>query len=214
MPGGGRWNAKQTARGIRRVTLDEVIPIGIDEKVRTIRAPREPVETRDWLKPQPKDTYEATGRLTLWLGTDRPYYGHERTWSDGKRQRLETCLHDVMIGFVQVVEARRAARRAEERQRRCAEEERQRQIAAERWQREKDRREELQRQVQAWFRAHELRTYLVALRTAGHAELEQHPDGRLARWLRWAEGYLREIDPMQGVELLPLNPEGLRAETG
>jgi hypothetical protein len=34
--------------------LDEVIPIGIDENVRTIRPPKEPFETRDWLKPRSK----------------------------------------------------------------------------------------------------------------------------------------------------------------
>jgi hypothetical protein len=193
-----------------RVTvLGEVIPIGIDEKVRTIRAPQEPMETRDWLKPRPKDTYEPTGRLTLWLGADRPYYGHERTWSDGKRQRVETCLKDVMIGVVEVLEGRKAARReAAERQRRLAEEERRRQEAAERWEREKDRREELQRQAQTWSRTHELRMYLTALRSAAQTQLQEEPDGRLARWVRWAEAYVDGIDPMQAVASLPLNPAG------
>jgi hypothetical protein len=38
--------------------------------------------------------------------------------------------------------------------------------------------------------------------------LQQHPDGRLARWVRWAEAYVDGIDPMQVVASLPLNPTG------
>ena len=189
--------------------LGEVIPIGIDEKVRTIRAPKEPFETRDWLKPQPKDTYEPTGKLTLWLGANRPYYGHERTWSDGKRQRIETCLTDVIIGFVEVVEARRAARReAEERRRQLAEDERRRQEAAARWEREKDRREEFKREMEVWYRAREVRLYLAALKEAATQQVEQEPDGRLSRWLRWAERYAAQLDPLADVASLPRDPEG------
>ncbi|MBK6781760.1 MAG: hypothetical protein IPG75_19805 [Gemmatimonadetes bacterium] len=193
-----------------RVTvLDEVIAVGITEKVRTIRAPRIPFEDRDWLKPQPKDTYEPTGKLTLWLGANASSYGYERTWSDGKRQRVETCLHDVMLGFVQIVEARKAARReVEERQRRWAEEERQRQMEAERWEREKERREELQRQVQAWSEARDLQAYLAALQTASRSHIERDPDGRLARWLRWTEAHVAAHDPLRSVEQLPHDPQG------
>jgi hypothetical protein len=193
--------------------LDETIAVGLSEKVRTIRAPQEPIATRNWLAPRPMDTYEPTGQLTLWLGSGASRDNHERTWSDGKRQRLETCLNDVMIGFVEVVEDRKAARReAEERRRRWAEEEQQRHLAAERWEREKERREELQRQAQTWSRAHELRTYLTALRSAAQTQLQEEPDGRLARWVRWAAAYVDEIDPMQAVTSLPLNPAGYRRQ--
>ena len=189
--------------------LGELISVGVDEKVRTIRAPREPFETRDWLKPQPKDTYEPTGLLTLWLGADDTSSRHERTWSDGKHQRLETCLNDVMVGFIQIVEARQAARReAEEQRRRWAEEERQRQLAAERWEREKDRREELHRQVQVWRQAQEFQAYLAALQAAAQPHVVHDPDGRLARWLRWTEGYVARLDPMHAVASLPLDPPG------
>jgi hypothetical protein len=193
-----------------RVTvLDEVIAVGITEKVRTIRAPREPIETRDWLKPQPKDTYEPTGQLTLWLGTDATHHGQARTWSDGKRQRLENCLNGVMIGFVQVAEDRKAARReAEEQRRRWAEEERQRQLAVERREREKDRREELKREVEVWSWAREVRAYVAALEGAASEHLVREPDGRTARWIRWAHRYADRIDPLREVEALPRDPDG------
>jgi hypothetical protein len=53
-----------------------------------------------------------------------------------------------------------------------------------------------------------LRTYLTALRTAAQTPLQEHPDGRLARWIRWAEAYVADIDPMQAVESLPHDPAG------
>ena len=34
------------------------------------------------------------------------------------------------------------------------------------------------------------------------------PDGRLARWIRWAEQYVERADPLSRVEELPLDPEG------
>jgi len=89
-----------------------------------------------------------------------------------------------------------------------AEAERRRQLEAERWEREKDRREELQREAQAWSHARELQNYVSALREAGRVLLQEEPDGRLARWIRWAEAYMGELDPTQCPELLPRDPSG------
>jgi hypothetical protein len=154
------------------------------------------------------DTYESTGQLTCI--SDGTSYGRDlRTWSDGKRQRLEMCLHDIMIGLVQAAEGAKIARQAEEQRRReWAEAERLRQLEAERWKREKDRREELHRQAQAWSRAVELQNYVSALKEAGRTHLQLDPDGRLSRWIRWAEGYVSDLDPTQRVEDLPLDPPG------
>jgi hypothetical protein len=119
------------------------------------------------------------------------------------------CLTDVMIGFVEVVEARRTARReAEERRRQLVEEERRRQEAAARWEREKDRREEFKREMEVWFRAREARLYLAALKEAATEHVEREPDGRLSRWLRWAERYAAQLDPLAEVASLPRDPEG------
>lgn len=193
----------------RVAVLDEEIAVGINEKVRTIRAQREPIATRDWLKPQPKDTYEPTGQLTVWLGSTDTSNGQERTWSDGKRQRVEGCLNDVMLGFVQVVEARRAARREhEERQRRWAEEEQRRQLAVQRAEQERQRREELVRQANAWSDARALQAYLSALQTAAGPHVTEAPDGQLARWLRWANGYVATLNPLDRVTELPHDPPG------
>jgi len=195
---------------LTRITvLDETFGVRLDEKIRTIRAPRPPVESRAWLAPRVPDTCEPTGQLTFRI-SDGAQYGRDlRTWSDGKRQRLEGCLKDIMIGLVQAAEGAKAVRRAEEQRRReWAEAERRRQLEAERWEREKDRREELQRQAQTWSHARELQGYVTALQEAGRIRLEEERDGRLARWVRWAEAYVKELDPTQRLELLPNNPSG------
>jgi hypothetical protein len=195
---------------LTRITvLDETFGVRLDEKVRTIRAPRPPVESRAWLAPRVPDTYEPTGQLTFRISDGAQYSRDLRTWSDGKRRRLEGCLNDIMVGLVQAAEGAKAARRAEEQRRReWAEAERRRQLEAERWEREKDRREELQRQAQAWSHARGLQGYVTALRDAGRVRLEEEPDGRLARWVRWAEAYVRELDSTQRLELLPHDPAG------
>ena len=189
--------------------LDEVIFVGIDEKVRTIRTPRKSYTERDWLHPHAPDTYEPTGVLTWWAASVDAYGRTRRTWNDGKRQRVEHCLNDVMIGLVQLAEARKAERReSEARQRQMAEEVRQQHLAAERREREQERRDELHRQVAAWRQSQELQSYLHALQLAASPQISQDPDGRLARWLRWAETYVRKLDPMQGVSSLPHDPQG------
>jgi hypothetical protein len=55
----------------------------------------------------------------------------------------------------------------------------------------------------------ELQDYVSALREAGRVPVQQDPDGRLARWIRWAEVYVSDLDPTQRVESLPHDPAGL-----
>jgi hypothetical protein len=113
------------------------------------------------------------------------------------------------IAFIELAEARKAARRDEERRQiEAAEAERRRLAVLERQERERERREELQRQMEAWARAREVRSYLAALSEAAQEHVISAPDGRLARWLRWAESYAERIDPLVEVESLPHDPEG------
>lgn len=86
--------------------------------------------------------------------------------------------------------------------------ERQHLAVVERQEREKDRREELNREVETWLRAGDVRAYVTALREAARDTVAAEPDGRLARWLRWAEGYAEDLDPLTTVGALPLDPRG------
>jgi hypothetical protein len=206
------WTVEAQSEGpfqTQVTVLEEAVAICLTEKVRQVESPKQSKVDAVRYVPYEHYHYEPTGQLTIRLATGDSFAWGTRTWNDGKVQRLETCLHDVMIGLVEVAEVKKVARReSEERQRLWAEEERQRQVAAERREREKDRREELQRQVDAWSRARELRAYLVALRTAARPHVTDEPDGRLARWVRWAETYAARLDPLRAVASLPLDPSG------
>jgi hypothetical protein len=119
-------------------------------------------------------------------------WGTRRSWSDGKRQRLEQLLNDVIEGLVAaaLLELERQAER--DRQRR-AEEERQR-----RWEEEKRLRLQEQarvRHLEALMAAAEhhvrLRHFVQQLRSL----LEQHPE--LGDWLTWANAYAERHDPLE-----------------
>jgi hypothetical protein len=62
--------------------------------------------------------------------------------------------------------------------------------------------------VDTWTRLQQVRTYLAALQEAAKAHVERDPDGRLARWIRWAERYVDLMDPLREVGTLPRDPEG------
>ena len=189
--------------------LGEVVAIGMVEKVRQVERAQPSKRDTTYLFRHERYTYEPTGLLTIRLVDGPSFAWHARTWNDGKRQHLESCLNDVVIGFVELAERRKAARREEERrQLEWTELERRRIAAAERLEREKERREELNREVRAWSQSQELRAYVAKLQEAAQEPLHLEPDGRLARWLRWAQTYTEHIDPLSEVRALPLNPGG------
>lgn len=189
--------------------IGELVAISVTEKMRQVELPQPPKRDTTFLLARERYRYESTGRLTLRLTGGTSFTWNARTWNDGKRQRVESCLHNVMIGFVELAEGRKAARREEEcRQLERLEDERRRLAAPELREREKDRREELQRQIQAWSRSHEVRAYVAVLQEVAQEHVLREPDGRLARWLRWANAYAADIDPLTEVGALPLNPEG------
>jgi hypothetical protein len=188
--------------------LDEVISIQLLEKVRQVEKPQ-PVKRDVYLFSYERYEYQPTGMLTVRLTDGDSFAWQSRTWNDGKRQRIESCLHDIMIGFVELAERRKEARREQERrQREWEENERRRLAAAERHEREKDRREELKRQIASWSRAQEVTVYLNALEETASEIVQREPNGRLARWIRWARIYSNRIDPLTDLDSLPLDPEG------
>ena len=59
--------------------------------------------------------------------------------------------------------------------------------------------------MDAWSWAGEVRVYVAALRQAGTEQIGREPDGRLARWLKWAQQYADLVDPLEQPETLPLD---------
>ncbi len=186
---------------------DEAISIQLLEKVRQIE--NSPLKTDPYHFRHDRYRYEPTGTLTVRLTDGDSFAWQSRTWNDGKRQRIETCLNDIMIGFVELAEKRKKDKREQERRRvEREEEQRRRFLEMERQARERDRQGELTRQLKARSHAQEGRADITALKAAASRRVEQEPDGRLARWIRWAQRFAESVDPLVAVEDLPLDPQG------
>ncbi|MFN3193890.1 MAG: hypothetical protein ACE361_25490 [Aureliella sp.] len=141
-------------------------------------------------------TYEATGKLTLTI-TGRGD-GLRRNWSDGKVQRLESVLGNVIVNLekwiVQVREYRLDAE-CESRQERAAE--KCREARKNRENRESERIESLNSCVDAYVRATNIRTYISALDAKIATEQVKPSDPeRFPAWREWAQWYADSVCPI------------------
>jgi hypothetical protein len=188
--------------------LDEPIAVALTERAQRFEnPPPSRLDTRLHVYHQ-RYRFEPTGSLTLTLTTTQ-FGGHARAWNDGKTQRLDRCLNEVMVAFVEQAERQKADRRTHEAwERKRVEEERLRRAHEEALAREKDRQDELKRQLDRWTEAEHVRAYRQALQAAAKDTVLADPDGRLARWIRWVEDYLERLDPLHDIERLPADPEG------
>lgn len=205
------WAMTQSPSAVVRArVLGEDVSIRLEERIRQVEKPKQRVSLHDWVPFEQRYDFQSTGLLTLKI-LDLPWGSRVRhSWRDGKRQRVEHCLNQFVIGLVEAAEAIKAARQERERALEAQREaERQRLVEMDRREREKARREELDREIQAWHRAEDVRQYYAALLQAVRAtngELTTHP--RLSKWLAWIEAYASRLDPLQDLAQLPRDPEG------
>jgi hypothetical protein len=182
--------------------LGEMMAIRLEEQIRrlphTLTAKEEAYKLLHHWSNAPQWDYQPTGILSLGL-VDIAATGVRKTWSDGKRQRLEDELNGIMIGLVRAAEGikqerfRRDAwqRKWDEEQRQREERERQRRI-------EQRRAEELTRQLDAVSKAARIREYAKDLAAAGIVLLpaEEAFPKTLTEWVDWARGYADRMDPL------------------
>lgn len=133
-------------------------------------------------KPWPDYVTVFTGDLVVTI--DAWADGLRKTWGDGKTQRLETMVPNIVAGIELVLAAVRTRREErEERERRWAELQRRRLLAKARAEREEKRTEYLNRILAMRQEADEIRRWLNSLSReeadAGHADLE-----RMIAWTR------------------------------
>lgn len=159
------------------------------------RSQRPPTRRDGGWEPKEYD-YTPTGNLSLEI-IDVSARARAK-WSDGKRQRLEEMLGDIIVGFVETAEALREQRD------RWAEAAGQRELE-EAQRKEKERQAHFEservRALDGFMRrlrkARAVRDYVETMRAAalkyGHSE---HPE--LNAWLSWAEKYAERLDPAGG----------------
>ena len=136
------------------------------------------------------------GRLSL-LIKEYPD-GIRKTWSDGKKQDIENCLNDFLIGLIRVAEQKRA--RTIERERK-AEEKRE-------WERQRDEKiilikeeeariKKLEKDAMNWNKSRQIREYLVTLKKDTiNKQSERGGDSDLEKWFKWAEQQADRLDPL------------------
>jgi len=146
-------------------------------------------------RPWPEYVTERTGQLFFSIDTWAD--GLRTTWSDGKKQRVERMVPDIVMGIELVLEALRVRR--EERE----ESERQRQILQHRMQlaRAREKREEkrcskLQHIMVLRREARDIRDWLASLPENTKASDETD----LGRMLLWVNERLAKIDRQTGIE--------------
>jgi len=141
-----------------------------------------------------KYNYLPSSKLSLKIGKNS--YGHRRSWSDGKKQRIEDCLNAIIVGLIDLAfaeKSRRAEKERRELERR--EYEKLRYEKQEAIRKEKKRLEELESNAENWHRSQKLRQYIEAL--CQHPNILQKEEAEdIKRWREWATQQADRLDPL------------------
>lgn len=175
------------------------VHFGLQEKFRRIDHPDQKNDRLEAWQRQ-RYAYLPTGELFLKV-TEWWTQGLQKTWSDRKTAKLETCLNDFIIGLIkiaQVVKAERLRREEEHRARLKAEE--QRLLEERKRQEERTRRNNLIKEAAAWTQAQQVRAYIAALMekiVARHGEIQ--PGSQPDQWISWASRQADRLDPLGSI---------------
>lgn len=174
----------------------EPIEFGLEERFQRIDHPdQKNSRLESWMRQRYQ--YIPTGSLLLKIvawGVD----GIQKTWSDGKTTKLETCLNDFVVGLLKVAEATKDRRLRQEHEERARQEaQRRREEEARKQQEEQARRQRLEEEAASWTKAQQLRAYLAALKamlTGKHGEIQL--GSQADQWLTWAYQHADRLDPL------------------
>jgi hypothetical protein len=146
----------------------------------------------------PEFDFVRTGELSIQIA-DQYVRGLRRSWGDGKRQKVEGLVDDIVSGMVTYLAGAKARREERERwQRDWDRRQRLAALARAREERESRRCELLKRFVALSTEADELKSFLARLRE----RMPARPSGELARMTKWTEARLQRLED-------ELTPEGI-----
>lgn len=199
---GGMMDKTRAADADFSIRLEgQSLPFSIKETVNRTERPDTPAERRRrernpfaWDR-RPQYDYHPTGRLTFRF--DGYGNGHRMSWSDGKTQRLEELLNDIIAGAVRLaVYWRRRQEEAEARQRAWAEAERLRRERERQSDEEERRCERLMARTELWKMAVQIRDYVAAVEEANARDSKIYEEGSPeSGWLQWASWVADQLDP-------------------
>jgi hypothetical protein len=160
--------------------------------------------TREELTRQKTDTYwrppqwdyMPTGRLNLTLESCE-YPSISRSWSDGKRRKLDTCLGEVLVACKKIAAAIKQERvdQAEAERMRREEEKRRMEEAARKAEYER-KAKAVQALAQQWQESKLLRAFIAALQSTTEAQLSDETKQQLKTMIDWSAKHADYVDPL------------------
>ena len=182
--------------------MDEVIKFALIEDLdRTERkltaAQIKEKEKHPWMYSTQEYNYSPNGVLSLRIKNDDSL-NTRKTWSDGRRQRLEECLNSFVGGLAKAAIAIKHLRTEREQRELRWQEERRQWEESERIRREEEEKMKvLDREVESWHRSQKIRSYIEAVKKWGIKKYgEIKPDSKLQQWLTWATKQADRLDPL------------------
>ena len=182
--------------------MDEVIKFALIEDLdRTERkltaAQIKEKEKHPWMYSSQEYDYSPNGILYLRIKNDDSL-NTRKTWSDGRRQRLEECLNSFVGGLAKAAIAIKHLRTEREQRELRWQEERRQWEESERIRREEEEKlKDLDREVASWQRSQQIRSYIGAVKKWGIQKYgEIKPDSNLQQWLTWATKQADRLDPL------------------
>lgn len=146
--------------------------------------------------------WEPSGNLSL--GADGRGVGARSSWSDGRKQRVETILNTLMVDLVVLAGALKRHQEELEARRRQWEEARRREDEAEARRRALAARDRTLDQFVAQFeRAGRIRRYVEAIQSLPDIALIRDRNPSVAEWIDWCAARADEIDPVQPTLRMP-----------
>jgi hypothetical protein len=182
--------------------MDEVIQFALSEDLnRTERkltvAQIKDKEKHPWMYRIQEYDYSPNGILSLKIKNDDSL-NTRKTWSDGRRQRLEECLNSFVGGLIKAAIAIKHLRAERKRRELKWQEERRQWEESERIRREEEEKMKvLDREVASWQRSQQIRSYIDAVKKWGIQKYgEIKPVSKLQQWLTWATKQADRLDPL------------------
>lgn len=182
--------------------MDEAVRFALNEDLnRTEReltaAQVKEKEKHPWMYSSQEYDYSPNGVLSLKIKNDDSL-NTRKTWSDGRRKRLEDCLNSFVGGLIKAALAIKHLREERERRELKWQEERRQWEESERIRREEEEKMKvLDREVASWQRSQQIRSYIDAVKKWGIQKYgEIKPDSKLQQWLTWATRQADRLDPL------------------
>jgi len=186
------------------------VPFRIDEElVDKDKGSDKSIHAGEKFRPRSLRAMIPSGSLSVLIHVDRwtiSGSGARVRWTDGKRQRVEEQLENVVAGAVRVaaaIKAKNDEREKREReykaeQERKAEVERQRLAMVARIKEERKRVIDLMEEACSWQDSRILRDYIEAVRKDAWGQgKDVGSDSEIGKWLAWAEIQADRLDPLK-----------------